>query len=148
MESPASLAPPSEGNPQTSQSASKYSQDELLTIFDHIIFSGEYQEPVSVNSRLKVTFRTRTAEEINDIQMYLDSANLKLITTVDNVRSLMTLAASLVSYHTKDLSMMSKDDKMSFLKKLPSPVVGALFMALQSFDEKIQAAVTEGQENF
>jgi hypothetical protein len=127
---------------------SKYSQSELLSIFDHIIFSGEYEETVTLRGRLNVVFRTRTAEEINEIQMYLDSANLKLITTVDNVRSLMTLAASLVSYHSKDLRAVKREDRLAFINKQAAPIVGALLDALAAFDEKVQAAVREGEENF
>lgn len=139
---------PAEAPENTDEDKSEYSQEELLQIFDNIIFSGEYQETVTIKDRLRIVFRTRTVEEINDIQMYLDGSNLKLIATVDNVRSLMMLSASLVSFQGKDLSGMKPEEKSKFIGKLAGPIISVLFKELEKFDAKVMAAVQEGEANF
>lgn len=139
---------PAEAPGNADEDKSEYNQEELLQIFDNIIFSGEYQETVTIKDRLRIVFRTRTVEEINDIQMYLDGSNLKLIATVDNVRSLMMLSASLVSFQGKDLSGMKPEEKSKFIGKLAGPIISVLFKELEKFDAKVMAAVQEGEANF
>ncbi len=141
---------PAEAPGNADEDKSEYSQEELLQIFDNIIFSGEYQETVTIKDRLRIVFRTRTAEEINDIQTHLDSqsGSLKLVSTVDNLRSFMTLSASLVSFQGKDLSGMKPEEKTKFIGKLAGPVISLLFTELTKFDRKVMAAVQEGELNF
>ena len=129
---------------------SEYNQEELLQIFDNIIFSGEYQETVDIKNRLRIVFRTRTAEEINAIQMHLDqeSSNMKLVSTVDNLRSFMTLSASLVSYQGKDLTSMKAEEKTNYIGKLAGPIISLLFSELAKFDRKVMFAIQEGESNF
>lgn len=139
---------PAEAPAETSESTSEYNQEELLQIFDNIIFSGEYQETVTIKDRLRIVFRTRTVEEMNDIQNHLDGSNLKLIATMDQVRSLLMLGASLVSFQGKDLSTMKPEEKSKFIGKLASPMLAVLFKELDKFDRKVMAAIQEGEANF
>lgn len=125
-----------------------YSKEELLRVFDEIIFSGEYRETFTIRGRVAVTFRTRTAEEISDIQRHIDSSGFALISTVENVRSIMNLQSALCNYRDKDLSMLKGKEKTSFVEKLPGPIVGMLLMLLSKFDNKISQACREGEENF
>lgn len=127
----------------------KFSKEELLAIFDEMIFSGSYEEEVSLRGgKLKVTFRSRTAEETTSISKDIDGTSFNLISTLQERRALLNLAYSLVKYAGKDLSGMSAEDRVKYVGKLPTPVVGALSVALSNFDQKIDAACVEGEANF
>jgi hypothetical protein len=126
----------------------KYDQDELLKIFDELLFTGVYSEKVSIKGRLNVEFRTRTAEEMAAITREIDSTSAVLMATVMEKRNLLNLYHGLVSYQGKDLSTAKYDDKVSFINKLPAPVVGLLMVSLYDFDLKVEAATKEAEENF
>lgn len=126
----------------------EYSKEELLRIFDEIIFSGEYSESFLIRGRLPVTFKTRTAEEVNAIQKAIDSAGLNLISSVEMMKSILNLQYSLASYDGKDLSGMKPDERHKVIERLPGPVVGILIDMMSKFDRKIALACKEGEENF
>lgn len=126
----------------------KYNPDELASIFDEIVFSGEYSEQVAIRGKLRVVFRTRTAEELKEINRIVDGTQAVFATTLDGVRSLLQLQYALVMYQDKDLRSLKAEEKSKFLGRIPGPVVGALLNALAKFDEKIFAACQEGEENF
>jgi hypothetical protein len=125
-----------------------YSQDELLRVFDEIIFSGEYRETYNIKGKVPVTFKTRTAGEIEEIQHAVDSAGAQLISTVESIRSIMNLQFSLCVYRGKDLTMLKAEDRVAFIKSLSAPIVGMLLMTLSKFDTKVSMACREGEENF
>jgi hypothetical protein len=125
-----------------------YDPDELLQIFDEIIFSGEYQEDYRIKNKLTVTFRTRTAEEINQIQKVIDGAGYSLISSVEMAKSTLNLQYALTSYNGKDLAMMKPEDRAAFVEKLSGPIVGMLLGILGRFDHKVASALREGEENF
>jgi hypothetical protein len=126
----------------------KYDKDELLRIFDEIIFSGEYSEDVTIKSRLKIRFRTRTAEEIEEITRTVDATQANWQSTVNEKRSLLNLQYALTSFQGTDLRSLRTEDRAKYIRKLPGPVIGALLVALGRFDEKVFAACQEGEENF
>ena len=126
----------------------KYSQEELLKIFDDIIFSGEYSETVKIKNKLQFTFRTRTAEEIDEIQKFIDAAGMNLISSVETARSVMNLQYALVDYQKHSLGTMKFEERAKFVKRLPGPVVGVLIGELNKFDQKVAAAFAEGEKNF
>lgn len=127
----------------------KFDKDELLGIFDEMIFSGEYSEQVVLrNGKLKLTFRARSAEDTMEISKDIDSKNFTLIATLSEYRALLNLAHSLVNYAGKDLSQSSVEERTKIIKKLPSVVVALLSEALSKFDAKIDAACAEGEANF
>lgn len=126
----------------------QYSEEELLRIFDEIIFSGEYSETVYLRKKVPITFRTRTAEEVSQIQKAIDGAGLNLISSVETMRTLMNLQYSLTSYNGGDLTMMKSEDKAKYIEKLSGPLVGMLITELSKFDSKIAAACNEGERNF
>lgn len=126
----------------------KYSKEELLRVFDEIIFSGEYVETYLIRGRLPVSFRTRTAEDINYIQKTIDSAGLNLISSVETMRSILNLQFSLASYDKKDLTGLKPEDRMKMIERLPGPIVGVLIDFMAKFDEKVAMACKEGEENF
>lgn len=126
----------------------EYSEEELLVIFDEIIFSNEYTESVKIKGKLNVSFKTRTADQINKITNKLDTTPANFISTVNERRSLLNLHHALVSYQGKDISKAKIEDKEKFISTLPAPIIGALLVALEKFDKKVYAACEVGEENF
>lgn len=126
----------------------EYPKEELLHIFDEIIFQGEYSEEVVVNNKLRLGFRTRSGGEIEEINRVVDSSKANLMTTLNDTRTLLNLQYALTQYHTKDLRSYSIEDKAKFLKTIPGPVIAAMLTALQKFDQKVFVACQEGEENF
>lgn len=146
------VTPPTEGAEESDTAKtkvpSKYSPEELLQIFDEIIFSGEYRETVVIKNRLRVGFRTRTAEEINEIQRTVDSSGLNLLSSAETLRTFEHLVSSLVQYQDKDLEKMKEPERRAFIKKIPGPIMGALVSSLGAFDMKVSEACKDGEENF
>jgi len=126
----------------------KYDPEQLAMIFDELLFQGEYSENVKIKDKLLVTFRTRTSEESEEIALTLDTLGANLFTTLDQKRSLLNLQYSLTRYHSRDLSGLSKEDRAKFVGKLASPIIVALVNELAQFDEKVFAALKEGETSF
>jgi hypothetical protein len=127
---------------------SKYDPEELARIFDEIIFAGEYSEEVSIRGRLRVVFRTRTSEEIDQISRVIDGTQANLIATLSEKRAILNLQYALAWYQSENLSAAKVEDRAAFLGKLPGPVVGALLNALGEFDAKVFEACREAEANF
>lgn len=126
----------------------EFDKDELLTIFDEILFSGEYREDVLIKGKLKVTFKSRTASDTSEITKEIDKSSFNLMAALQEQRAFLNLAFSIVSYNGKDLSAAKIEDRKIFVGKLPAVVVGALSEALVKFDRKTDAACAEGELNF
>jgi hypothetical protein len=133
---------------QKEQKLPEYKKEELVTLFDELIFSGEYKEERTIKGKLKVTFRTRSADEAMEISKALDSTEYKLLTTMQEQRAFLNLINALISYQGKDLSTMAPTDKAKYIKKLPVSIVGSLVDALTEFDRKVDLACREAEENF
>lgn len=136
---------------QASTEATKkpeFSNEELNVIFDEIIFSGEYKEDVIIKGKLKVTFRSRTADEVNAITKELDSQTHTLISTLQERTAFLNVVYSTAWYAGKDISGMKIEDKKAFIGKLPAVVIGAISEALLKFDSKVAKACMVGEENF
>lgn len=127
--------------------APKYSQEELLAIFDALTFEYEYREKITLR-RLEVELRTRTSSEVDEIVTAVDRSGFNTYAGVEYARSIENLKASLCRYGTKDLSIMTAAEKTAFIGKLPSPIIHALIDKLVEFDAKVSAAIAEGEANF
>lgn len=125
-----------------------YDPEELASIFDEIIFQGEYSEEIIVRNKLRVRIRTRTAEEIEAISMVVDTTKANLVATLAEKRSLLNLQYALQFYNGKDLRMVSLEEKAKFIGRLPGPIIGALLTAMGKFDAKVYEACKDGEENF
>jgi hypothetical protein len=130
------------------QNQPKWSKEVLMKVFDELMFEGEYREDVTIRGKLKVRFRTRTAEETVQISKLLDQSQFNLILTVQEHRAIYNLRASLESYNGQDLSSMALEEKLKFINKLNIQIVSALSDALAEFDGKVEAACREANENF
>jgi hypothetical protein len=126
----------------------KYDKDELIRIFDEIIFSGEYLEDVTIKGKLKVQFRTRTSEEVSEISRVIDATTYNLLSTMNEARMILNLQYALTSYQGRSLVGVSVEDKAKFIKRLPAPVIGAILDALYKFDDKVFEACKEIEGNF
>lgn len=126
----------------------KYDPEELLRIFDEMIFAGSYSETINIKGKLKVTFRTRSAEEMDAITQKIDTMSAVLVSTMMEKRSLLNLYYALTSYQGRDLSTAKFDEKVAFISKLPAAIVGMLMVTLFDFDSKINAVTKEGESNF
>lgn len=126
----------------------KYTKEDLIKVFDELIFQGEYVEERTIKTRLKVAFRSRTAEETMSISQSLDNAEYKLLTTMQERRAFLNLRCSLVKYQGKDLSNVPQDEKTKFIQKLPTSILASLADALAEFDRKVDLACRDAEENF
>jgi len=133
---------PSEATEATEQKP-RYNKEELLVIFDEILFSGEYREDISIKGKLNVTFRTRSAADTAAITRELDSRKFNLMSSMQEYKALLCICYSIVTYGGKDLSAMSIENRQSFIEKLPTVMVAALSNALVEFDLKTEAALGE-----
>ena len=126
----------------------KYSEEELLSVFDDLIFNGTYSEKVLIKGKLQVTFRTRSAEEIEAISLAIDSTKANLVTTITEKRSVLNLYYALTSYQGTNLSNMKIEEKSAYLNKLAAPILGMLMTELSNFDNKVWEATKLGEQNF
>jgi hypothetical protein len=126
----------------------KYDPDELARIFDEIIFAGEYSEEVMIRGRLRVVFRTRTSDEIDQISRVIDGTQANLIATLSEKRAVLNLQYALAWYQSENLAGAKIEERAAFLRKLPGPIVGALLNALGEFDNKVFEACKEAEANF
>lgn len=121
----------------------KYKKEDLLVIFDELMFSGEYREDIKIKNKLNITFVTRSAAATAEITRELDNKKLNLLSSMQEFRALLCICQSLVRYGDKDLSVLSPENRRSFIEKLPSVVVSAISNALVDFDIKTDAALNE-----
>ena len=126
----------------------KYSKEELLSIFDDILFQGYYQEDVTLKDRLTISFRTRSAEDTAKISRIIDAEQYQLSSTYMEHRALLNLATSMVTFNGKDMQDKTLEDRFIFVKKLPAHLVALLSKALVEFDTKVETACKDGDENF
>ena len=126
-----------------------WAKEELLRVFDELIFSDGYSEEVSLASgRVRVTLRTRTVKEIGEIQSRLDASSYNLAATLEQRRSFEMMVCAMDSYNGRDLSGMQISEREAFMSRLPGPVLGLILRALKDFDLKVASACEEGELNF
>lgn len=128
--------------------APEFDKAELLNIFDTIMFEGMYSETMKIKGRMEVTFRSLSAKDISNISSELDSKSINLVSTLQELRSLLYLYAGLTSYNGRDISALNKDQKEDFIGKLPAAIVSTISAAQFAFNRKVDAACQEGEENF
>ena len=126
----------------------EFDKKELLAIFDEILYQGEYTETITIKGKLKVTFRTRNAKEVNEINRKIDALTVNLMSTANDLRSIENLKYALVEFHGKKLGTLKPEDRDVIIDRMPAPVIASLLTALTKFDRKIYAACNEGEENF
>lgn len=138
-----------EGKPvEETKEAPKYTPEELLQIFDTILFEGEYTEDILIKGKLKVTFRSRSAAETSEITKDIDAKQFNLISALQEYRAFLNLVYSLTHYNGKNFGSAPLEERKGLVGKLPAVVVAALSTALYEFDVKTDAACREGDANF
>lgn len=123
-------------------------KDEMLAIVDAIMFEGEYSEVIPFGKRYKVTFKSRTAGEDNEISQRLDGRVFNTIISYQNQSSLLTMAYSLVDLNGVNYRDMSIKERYQKVAELPSPLVIILSELMSKFDQKVLEAMEFGKANF
>ena len=123
-------------------------KDEMLAIVDAIMFEGEYSEVIPFGKRYKVTFKSRTAGEDNEISQRLDGRVFNTIISYQNQSSLLTMAYSLVDLNGVNYRDMSIKERYAKVAELPSPLVIVLSELMSKFDQKVLEAMEFGKANF
>lgn len=123
-------------------------KDSMLAIVDAIMFEGEYSEVFTFGKKYKVTFKSRTAGEDNEISQKLDGRVFNTIISYQNQSSLLTMAYSLKNLNGVDYSDMSVKARYDKISELPSPLVIILSELMSKFDQKVLEAMEYGKENF
>lgn len=137
--------------PEEAPKTKEYTQeqkDEMLAIVDAIMFEGEYSEVIPFGKRYKVTFKSRTAGEDNEISQRLDGRVFNTIISYQNQSSLLTMAYSLVDLNGTNFRDMAVKDRYQKVAELPSPLVIVLSELMSKFDQKVLEAMEFGKANF
>ena len=125
-----------------------YKKEDLLKIFDTILFEGEFRETVKLGKNYTIKFRTRTVGESNDITRKVDALDLKTFLAVQNFTNVITLAYAICEINNKNLMDLKFEEKYKLIKQLPEGLIVVISSKLFDFDQKVMAAMKEGQENF
>lgn len=133
---------------EDAQKKPQFDQNELAKIFDEIIFSGVYSEQVVIKGKLRITLRTRTAEETEEITSKIDATAANLISTLNEKKAVLNIYYAMTSYQGKDIGMMKLEEREKFVNRIPAPIIGAIVNALTKFDTKVYEACKDGEENF
>ena len=123
-------------------------KDEMLAIVDAIMFEGEYSEVIPFGKRYKVTFKSRTAGEDNEISQKLDGRVFNTILSYQNQSALLTMAYSLIDLNGVNYRDMSIKERYQKVAELPSPLVIVLSELMGKFDQKVLEAMEYGKANF
>lgn len=127
---------------------SEETKEKYLSIFDQIMFEGQYTEVYHLSKRYKVRFRSRTSGEEMTISQRLDAMTFNTMVAYSNQASLLTLAYAMLQFCNDDLEKMTVKDRYEYISKLPAPIIPALSKKLIEFDDMIAKALEYGQENF
>lgn len=123
-------------------------KEEMLAIVDAIMFEGEYSEVIPFGRKYKVTFRSRTAGEDNEISQKLDGRVFNTMISYQNQSSLLTMAYSLKNLNGTDYADMKVSERYKVVAGLPSALVIVLSGLMAEFDRKVLEAMEYGKENF
>lgn len=126
----------------------KHSKEELLNIFDTLLFDGMYEELVRVGKSFTVKFRTRSVKESNEITRRIDKLELNTIMAVQNYTNVLTLAYAISELEGRKLVDMEFKERLDKINALPESLIILLSNKLRDFDMKVMAAMREGDENF
>lgn len=122
--------------------------DEMLAIVDAIMFEGEYSEVIPFGKRYKVTFKSRTAGEDNEISRRLDGRVFNTMISYQNQSSLLAMTYSLIDLNGVSYRDMKIEERYKAVCELPSPLVIALSDLMSKFDQKVLNAMEYGKSNF
>lgn len=125
----------------------KYSKDELLAIFDKLVFEGKYEETFKGRG-ITVGFRSRTGDDSVSISRALDNFESKTGVSIQTYVNMLTLSHSLTFYNGKTFEDKAVKDKFTFLSSLPDAILSILMGKLNEFDEKVWLSMEEGRKNF
>jgi len=115
--------------------ASKYLKEDLLAIFDSLVFEEGYEEDIKLGGKLTFTLSTLTGDD----EVALSS---------DGVLPVDRLARSISKFKGQDLKGMSGEDRVKIIKKQPAVILSSMLNKLSEFENKVFFAEREGSKNF
>ncbi len=130
------------------KTANKDSNKKEIEIFDSILFSGFYSEDFQIKGKLPYTLRSRTVEEVMDINQEVENGEFKTQSAALDAQLFAHLSYALSSYNGEQLSKLTPEKRRDFLKKLPAPIMRVLTTQMAKFDKEVSDACTENEENF
>lgn len=125
----------------------KFSKEELLAVFDKLVFEGRYEETYKGRG-ITVGFRSRTGDDSVSISRALDNFESKTGVSIQTYVNMLTLSHSLVFYNGKTFEDKAVKEKFAYLSSLPDAVLTILMSKLNEFDEKVWLSMDEGRKNF
>ncbi len=134
--------------PEKPKEFTQEQKDEMLAIVDAIMFEGEYSEVFPFGRKYKVTFRSRTAGEDNEIAQKLDGRVFNTMISYQNQSALLTMAYSLMDLNGTNYRDMKVQERYKVVSELPSPLVIVLSELMSKFDQKVLQAMEYGKANF
>lgn len=135
---------------QEAEAAKKKAEQEVeaAKIFETILFEGVYTETFTFRKKMQFTLRSRSVEEVMKINDYMETKEFKTQGAAMDERLFQHLAHAIVALNGKDYSKSTHEEKTAALRNLPAPVMQILVRNLSTFDNKVQRACEEGEENF
>lgn len=118
------------------------SEEEINQFWDSMLKNEPFILDYEIRS-IKFSFRTRTASEIEANVSRMDKMESNLSATLQFYNDEAVLACSLHSFGDTDLSKLSFEKKVDFLRKIPGPIARILAEKLKEFDAKVYRMTEE-----
>lgn len=131
----------------------QFKDEDLNDVMDGLILAGSYEEEFSVRGKFNFKLRTRSVKAMREITMYMDAQSVNTFEAYNQVRSLVTLAHTLVEIKGRDLSLLpvtseEGTSRMQYLENLPGPMLGFIMEKLEYFDYKVVQATRKVDDVF
>lgn len=122
-------------------------KDKAAEILDALLTQLYYQEEVSITSKVSVTLRTRTSGVLKRLNKGLQAVRPEYDGVFYGIVNTYNLASSLAAYGEYTLAIDTDDgfaSAVNFVESLPGPLFELLITKLQTFDNKVRIALSEG----
>ena len=115
-----------------------YKDEEQLSEFWNCIMQRKvYSQEIDIRG-LKITFRTKTTREVEELLKYMDKKNTNLLSTHDYMYSKALLALTIVKYGEDFIDSGTFNEKLSYVDALPETVLRLLIKAAGKFEKEIE----------
>lgn len=141
------LEPAKEPTEEEVEEDQKY-KNELLAIYDAVMFEDKYEERVSLGRKYYAIFITRPAESDALVSRQIDNMDFKTVHAMRTHSAILTLSHSLVELNGKDLRDMEAKDRYDLVKGKSTHLIEMLSRHLIDFDQKVREAMEYGEANF
>lgn len=124
-------------------------EDEAAAIVDSIIEKGFYEKTYPITKKYSVTFRSRTADDLEKLWFNVEDANPRLPATISSTIARVNLSLSMVEFRGKSLREKTPAERMDIIRRMPEALFRIITMKLGRFDRMVEDVVDEGAiQNF